>query len=75
MKDQKAELRLDDAIGDVVQEGDPGAIVTGWALSVSSNLSLLGFTPVDRAKLEFAEVRGFSKIEELKKRRAELLGH
>ena len=35
MKDQKAELSLDDAIGDVVQQGDPGAIVTGWVINVS----------------------------------------
>ena len=35
MKDQKAQLSLDDAIGDVVQQGDPGAIVTGWVISVS----------------------------------------
>ena len=26
---------LDDAIGELVQEGDPGAIVTGWVLSIS----------------------------------------
>ena len=35
MKEQKSELSLDDAIGDVVQQGDPGAIVTGWVISVS----------------------------------------
>jgi len=35
MRDQTAELSLDDAIGDVVQQGDPGAIVTGWVMSVS----------------------------------------
>ena len=35
MKDQKAEISLDDTIGEVVQQGDPGAIVTGWVISVS----------------------------------------
>ena len=35
MKDQRAEISLDDTIGEVVQQGDPGAIVTGWAISVS----------------------------------------
>jgi hypothetical protein len=29
------EVALDDAIGDVVKKGDPGAIVTGWMLSIS----------------------------------------
>lgn len=35
MESHKQERALDDAIGDVVADGDPGAIVTGWVLSVS----------------------------------------
>jgi len=35
MSQKDAEGVLDDAIGELVQEGDPGAIVTGWELSIS----------------------------------------
>ena len=35
MSQKEAEVGLDDAIGELVQEGDPGAIVTGWVLSIS----------------------------------------
>jgi len=37
---------------------------------IVSNLSLLGFTPSDRARLGVAEVRAKSKLEELMERRA-----
>jgi len=35
MSHTDAGVVLDDAIGELVQEGDPGAIVTGWVLSIS----------------------------------------
>ena len=35
MSQKETEVLLDDAIGELVQEGDPGAIVTGWVLSIS----------------------------------------
>jgi hypothetical protein len=37
---------------------------------IVSNLSLLGFTPSDRARLGVAEVKAKSKLEELMERRA-----
>ena len=40
---------------------------------ISGNLSLLGFTPSDRSRLGVAEVRAYSKIDELRARREELL--
>jgi hypothetical protein len=38
---------------------------------ITSNLSLLGFTPTDRTRLGIAEVKVASKLEELMKRKAE----
>lgn len=38
--------------------------------TISSNLSLLGFTPSDRTKLGLAEVKAKSKLEELMERKA-----
>jgi len=38
---------------------------------ISSNLSMLGFTPADRTRLGMAEVKVASKIEELMQRKAE----
>jgi hypothetical protein len=35
MSHKDAGVVLDDAIGELVQEGDPGALVTGWMLSIS----------------------------------------
>ena len=39
---------------------------------IIANLSLLGFSPSDRARLGVAEVKRISKIEELRRRREEL---
>jgi len=39
---------------------------------ISSNLGLLGFTPIDRSRLGVAEVKATSKIEELIARREAL---
>jgi hypothetical protein len=39
---------------------------------IISNLSLLGFSPSDRARLGVAEVKRISKIEELRRRREQL---
>lgn len=39
---------------------------------ISGNLSLLGFTPSDRSRLGVAEVRAYSKIDELREKRANL---
>lgn len=39
---------------------------------IVGNLSLLGFSPSDRARLGVAEVKRISKIEELRRRRDEL---
>jgi len=39
---------------------------------IIGNLSLLGFSPSDRARLGVAEVKRISKIEELRRRREEL---
>jgi hypothetical protein len=39
---------------------------------ISSNLSLLGFTPSDRSRLGVAEVRAYSKIDELREKRENL---
>lgn len=39
---------------------------------IVGNLSLLGFSPSDRARLGVAEVKRISKIEELRRRREEL---
>lgn len=39
--------------------------------SIRSNLSLLGFTPTDRMKLGVAEIKAETKMEQLKKRKAE----
>jgi hypothetical protein len=36
--------------------------------SITGNLSLLGFTPVDRTRMGVAEVKAMSKLEELKSR-------
>jgi len=36
--------------------------------SITGNLSLLGFTPVDRTRMGVAEVKAMSKLEELKNR-------
>ena len=41
---------------------------------IVSNLSLLGFTPSDRARLGVAEVKAKSKLEELMERRANRTG-
>jgi hypothetical protein len=38
---------------------------------ISSNLSLLGFTPTDRTRLGIAEVKAASKLEELMQRKAQ----
>jgi hypothetical protein len=38
---------------------------------ISSNLSMLGFTPADRSRLGVAEVKVVSKLEELMQRKAE----
>ena len=35
MSERTADAGLDDAIGDFVQESDPGATATGWVLSIS----------------------------------------
>jgi hypothetical protein len=40
---------------------------------ISGNLSLLGFTPSDRSRLGVAEVRAYSKIDDLRAKRDELL--
>ena len=40
--------------------------------SITGNLSLLGFTPTDRSKLGVAEVKSWTKIDELQERRANL---
>jgi hypothetical protein len=41
---------LDDAIGDVVKKGDPGAIVTGWMLSISVKHPTLDATTTEMIK-------------------------
>ncbi len=38
---------------------------------ISSNLSMLGFTPTDRTRLGIAEVKAASKLEELMRKKAE----
>ena len=38
--------------------------------SIIRNLSLLGFTPVDRTRMGVAEVKARSKLEELRERRS-----
>ena len=38
---------------------------------ISTNLSMLGFTPTDRTRLGIAEVKVQSKLEELMRRKAE----
>jgi hypothetical protein len=40
---------------------------------ISGNLSLLGFTPSDRSRLGVAEVKAYSKIDDLRAKRDELL--
>lgn len=35
MSQKETDVVLDDAIGELVQEGNPGAIATGWVLSIS----------------------------------------
>jgi len=39
---------------------------------ISGNLSLLGFTPSDRSRLGVAEVRAYSKIDEIREKRENL---
>jgi hypothetical protein len=39
--------------------------------SIQSNLSSLGLTPSDRARLGFVQIKGESKLEELMRRKAE----
>ena len=39
---------------------------------ISGNLSLLGFTPSDRSRLGVAEVRAYSKIDEIREKRKNL---
>jgi len=43
--------------------------------AIVSNLSLLGFTPSDRSRLGVAEVKAESKLEELRRKKAEKESH
>ena len=40
---------------------------------IASNLGLLGFTPSDRSRLGFAEVRNHTELDELKKMKREMI--